>query len=56
MCPDINECGHTTSNVCHENANCSNTEGSYTCTCQAGYQGDGFIICGGMVIKITAKI
>ena len=53
-CADINECAYQTSNRCDENADCSNTEGSYTCSCQAGYQGDGFV-CGGM-IKITAKI
>ena len=36
---DINECGD--SNNCDENAQCTNTEGSYTCSCNLGYTGDG---------------
>ncbi|KAK3739562.1 hypothetical protein QZH41_006374 [Actinostola sp. cb2023] len=28
-------------NTCHVNANCTNTDGSYTCKCKAGYHGDG---------------
>merc|ERR1711964_849634 len=39
-CVDINECtapGHG----CHANAVCANTVGSHTCTCSAGYTGDG---------------
>ena len=31
---DINECDLDTDNCEHE---CENTEGSYTCTCPAGY-------------------
>ena len=27
---------------CHSHANCTNTEGSYTCHCKPGYFGDGF--------------
>ena len=37
---DIDECG-ASSPVCDINANCSNTRGSYFCTCRAGYSGDG---------------
>ena len=40
---DINECGSDDSNSCHENAQCTNTEGSHTCTCNPGYTGDGVI-------------
>ena len=37
---DINEC-ETGSDNCHENAQCSNTEGNFTCYCESGYTGDG---------------
>jgi alpha-tubulin suppressor-like RCC1 family protein len=36
---DIDECAGDP--VCDENATCINTEGSYTCTCNPGYTGDG---------------
>ncbi|XP_041379174.1 neurogenic locus notch homolog protein 1-like, partial [Gigantopelta aegis] len=35
---DINECEQ---NPCGLNANCTNTNGSYTCACRTGYSGDG---------------
>ena len=35
---DINECIDL---PCHFNADCKNTEGSYTCACKKGYSGDG---------------
>ena len=34
---DINECKH---NICHPNAPCENTPGSYYCKCIAGFSGD----------------
>ena len=37
--PDINECNGN--NSCSLNANCSNTYGSYTCSCHVGFEGDG---------------
>ena len=37
---DTDECSASPS-VCDINANCSNTRGSYYCTCKAGYTGDG---------------
>ena len=37
---DIDECWYSEDN-CHERADCENTDGSYNCTCQSGYQGDG---------------
>ena len=43
---DVDEC-NTSSPVCDINANCSNTRGSYICTCRAGYTGDGKTCQGG---------
>ena len=37
---DVNECVSGTDN-CDANAVCTNTNGSYICTCNAGYEGDG---------------
>ena len=37
---DVDECS-TSSPVCDSNAKCSNTRGSYICTCKSGYTGDG---------------
>ncbi|XP_068752406.1 uncharacterized protein [Montipora capricornis] len=37
---DIDECTDNTHN-CSTNANCTNTAGSYTCTCHTNYLGDG---------------
>ena len=37
---DIDEC-NSSSPVCDINATCSNTRGSYYCTCKVGYTGDG---------------
>ena len=38
---DVDECEGDDSNNCHKNAQCSNTDGSYTCSCKPGYTGDG---------------
>ena len=42
MTTDINECEMETDN-CNDNATCTDTIGSFNCTCNAGYDGDGFI-------------
>ena len=39
-CTDINECDNG-QNDCDSNAICSNSIGSYSCTCDTGYDGDG---------------
>ena len=39
---DINECASDRLNDCDENARCIDTIGSYNCTCNSGYEGDGF--------------
>ena len=46
---DINECTKSPS-LCHSNANCSNTDGSYSCLCLTGYSGDGRVDCIGTVL------
>ena len=40
VCTDINECANGTA-TCSVNATCTNTRGSYTCTCKSGYTGNG---------------
>ena len=44
---DIQECATQVDN-CHVDANCSNTKGSFYCTCHTGYSGDG-VVCDGTV-------
>ena len=39
---DIDECA---SNPCHSNADCTDTLGSYVCTCRPGFEGDGVDSC-----------
>ena len=41
-CLDINECASDMLNTCDENANCTDSIGSYNCSCNPGYEGDGF--------------
>ena len=38
-CVDIDECKNQ--DTCNENAKCQNTDGSYTCSCNQGYYGNG---------------
>jgi len=46
---DVDECA-TNSHSCNENAACSNSVGSYNCTCITGFIGDGFN-CSGELIQ-----
>ena len=49
---DINECPDgVNSHKCVDNATCTDTDGSYTCPCNAGFTGDGFVNCTGMIIQ-----
>ena len=38
---DIDEC-NTDFKSCHQKALCHNTQGSFTCSCKPGYNGDGY--------------
>ena len=49
---DVNECV-TGSDRCHDNATCSNSDGSYLCTCGCGYIGNGTICEGKLLTKIS---
>ena len=44
---DIDEC-HPRNADCHSNATCSNTIGSYACSCIPGFSGDGKLSCASM--------
>ena len=46
---DIDECIRSTDN-CDTNAVCTNTHGSFTCTCQSGYAGNG-VTCNGKLLS-----
>lgn len=51
---DIDECSADPS-PCHENADCSNSKGSYSCTCSIGFTGDGKS-CQGIFIPSIAYV
>lgn len=42
---DTNEC-NSGAHDCHAQAYCNNTDGSFTCTCNEGYCGDGRLCTG----------
>ena len=47
---DTNEC--LLNSTCHPNATCNNTEGSYVCICDTGYDGDGFTCNGKKIVAL----
>ncbi|XP_055995560.1 fibulin-1-like isoform X2 [Ostrea edulis] len=40
-CKNVNECLNPKLNACHKDAECSDTDGSYTCRCKQGFTGSG---------------
>ena len=46
---DINECSASLP-ICDVNANCSNRNGTFVCSCKVGYSGDG-MTCVGKLTK-----
>ncbi|XP_042513750.1 wall-associated receptor kinase 2-like [Macadamia integrifolia] len=42
-CQDIDECEKGRTNLCHRSSICTNTYGSYNCTCPRGYDGNGWV-------------
>lgn len=38
---DVDECS-SNKDICHSNAECNNTIGSFDCCCLSGYSGNGF--------------
>ena len=43
---DINECDRDELNNCDENAQCTDMDGSYNCSCNFGYSGNGYTCTG----------
>ena len=50
---DVDECASGTHN-CHVDANCTNTKGSFYCTCHTGYSGNG-VLCEGELSRRSSK-
>lgn len=50
---EVDECASGTHN-CHIDANCTNTKGSFYCTCHTGYSGDG-VTCEGNVLSLSGE-
>ena len=53
--PDDNECAKATDNNCNRNAACTNTPGSFTCSCNRGYTGTG-IDCTGKLEPFLLRV
>ena len=52
---DINECQNESLEDCHDEAECYNSVGDYSCSCNTGYRGDGRT-CSGDVINHLSSI
>lgn len=49
---DVNEC-EVGPDPCHHLASCHNTDGSFICSCHAGYDGDGVKCAGDCLIRFA---
>ena len=49
---DADECGTNTHN-CDANAHCTNSQGSFTCACNSGYNGDGTSCPGNQAFRVN---
>ena len=47
---DYDEC-ELNDTLCHKDATCTNTRGSYRCDCNTGYTGDGETYCNSILTK-----
>ena len=52
---DVDECDDDTHN-CHSEATCTNTVGSFTCSCNEGYTGDGILCEGNEISKYLSTM
>lgn len=51
---DVDECKRDV-NLCDKNALCTNTDGSYKCSCKGGYRGNGENCSGNGIEKVGGK-
>ena len=51
----VNECAEGL-DECHLHATCTDTAGSYTCTCISGYRGDGRTCQGNGLLITVARV
>ena len=52
---DIDECD-AANNSCHENAWCNNTQGSFSCSCKPGNEGDGYNCTGKILWVFSSRL
>ena len=52
---DVDECDDGYHN-CHSEATCTNTVGSFTCSCKKGYTGDGILCEGNEILKYLSTM